>query len=293
MAYARGKFGIEFNPVKPEPDRPWLLWALGLVFLVAIISLVWTVTSRIRRGLKDEATVRAVEQAKETPDSAALPQPPKLPKPPREAQPIKPALEPTELSRRPVKVRNLLMRLEKAEQDRDIEMAISTIEQIRSLPGNPAADLDDKLARRLGTLNIRRLFTSKSKQWVIDSTVQRGDSASRIAYERGSTLASLRKLNPSINIDKLKVGQTLKVMDHPRFSLVVRRRSRIADLSLNGKFFKRYYLTAEVKGEIGSYETPDRLRPFLQEHGITLSAADRQELETLLPPGSAALISEL
>ena len=296
MAYARGKFGIEFNPVKPEPDRPWLLWALGLVFLVAIISLVWTVTSRIRRSLKDDATVRAVELAKESPEPAAVPQPKPLATPQKTAAndtPKPPALEPTELSRRPVKVRNLLMRLEKAEADRDIEMAISTIEQIRSLPGNPAADLDDKLARRLGTLNIRRLFTSKSKQWVIDSTVQRGDSASRIAYERGSTLASLRKLNPSINIDKLKVGQTLKVMDHPRFSLVVRRRSRIADLSLNGKFFKRYYLTAEVKGEVGSYETPDRLRPFLQEYGITLSAADRQELETLLPQGSAALISEL
>ena len=167
MAYERGKFGIEFNPVKPEPDRPWLLWALGLVFLVAIISLVWTVTSRIRRGMKDEATVRAVEQAKEAPEPAALPQPPKLPKPPREAQPIKPALEPTDLSRRPVKVRNLLMRLEKAEQDRDIEMAISTIEQIRALPGNPAADLDDKLARRLGALNIRRLFILNSNQWVV------------------------------------------------------------------------------------------------------------------------------
>ena len=268
--------------------------ALGVVFLVALISLVVTVTNRVRRGMKDEAAVRAVEIAKESPETAA--------KVPREEEiksaavpkPVKPpALEPNEIARRPAKVRNLLMRLEKAEAERDVEMAISTIEQLRALPGAPAADLDDKLARRLGVLNMRRLLTSKSNQWVVDETVQRGDSASRIAYERGSTLASLRKLNPTVNLDKLQVGQTLKVMDHPRFSLVIRRRSRIADLSLNGKFFKRYYLTEDVKGEVGAYETPDRLRPFLIEKGITLSAADRSELEMLLPPHTTALISEL
>ena len=294
MAYERGKFGIEFNPIQPEPDRPWLLWALGVVFLVALISLVVTVTNRVRRGMKDEAAVRAVEIAKESPETAA--------KVPREEEiksaavpkPVKPpALEPNEIARRPAKVRNLLMRLEKAEAERDVEMAISTIEQLRALPGAPAADLDDKLARRLGVLNMRRLLTSKSNQWVVDETVQRGDSASRIAYERGSTLASLRKLNPTVNLDKLQVGQILKVMDHPRFSLVIHRRSRIADLSLNGKFFKRYYLTEDVKGEVGAYETPDRLRPFLIEKGITLSAADRSELEMLLPPHTTALISEL
>ncbi len=293
MAYARGKFGIEYNPIQPEPDRSWLIWALGLVFLVALISLVWTVTSRIRRGIKDEATVRAVEQAKEAPESAALPQPPKPSKPTQPARPARPTLEATDLSRRPVKVRNLLMRLEKAEADRDIEMAISTIEQIRALPGNPAADLDDKLARRLGALNIRRLFILHSNQWVVEETVQRGDSASRIASERGSTLASLRKLNPDLNLDKLKVGQKLKVMDHPRFSLVVYRRTRTAELSLNGKFFKRYYLTGEVKGDVGAYQTSDRLRAFLQEKGIHFSSTDRPEIEMLLPKNSPLLISEL
>ncbi len=82
-------------------------------------------------------------------------------------------------------------------------------------------------------------------------------------------------------------------MNHPRFSLVVRRRSRIADLSLNGKFFKRYYLTSEVKGEPGAYEPSERLRTFFQEKSITLSTTDRQELEMLLPKGISILISEL
>ncbi len=282
MSFARGKFGIEYNPEKPDADRPWLLWAFALVFLVALVSLGVTVTRRVRAA-RAERTVAgaAAGQAVQPPPSA---KPLDLPPPPK--------LDVSEMDRRPVKVRNLLMKLEEAEKKRDVELAISTIEQIRALPGTPAADLDDKLARRLGALNIRRLFILKSGQWVADVVVKRGDSASRIARERGSTLASLKRLN-DVDVNRVFAGQTLKVLNHPRFNLVVHRRTRIADLSLNGKFFRRYYLTAPVTGEEGTYETPDRLRTFLSENGIALTVADRAELEMLLPSGTPAIISEL
>ena len=282
MSFERGKFGIEYNPVKPDADRPWLLWAFALVFLAALVSLGVTVTRRIRAARAERPVAgAAVGQAVRPPPAA---KPIDLPPPPK--------LDVAEMDRRPVKVRNLLMKLEEAEKGRDVELAISTIEQIRALPGTPAADLDDKLARRLGALNIRRLFVLKSGQWVTDVVVKRGDSASRIARERGSTLASLQRLN-DVDVDRVFVGQTLKVLNHPRFNLVVHRRTRIADLSLNGKFFRRYYLTAPVTGEEGTYETPDRLRSFLSEKGIVLSVANRSELEMLLPAETPVIISEL
>ncbi len=283
MSFERGKFGIEYNPVKPDADRPWLLWAFVLVFLAAIVSLGVTMTRRVRTS-RTERTVAEAFVGQESAQPLQAKKPIDLPPPPK--------LDVTEMARRPAKVRNLLMKLEEAEKDRDVELAISTIEQIRTLPGTPAADLDDKLARRLGVLNIRRLFVLKSGQWVADVVVKRGDSASRIARERGSTLASLQRLN-DVDVNKVFVGQTLKVLNHPRFNLVVHRRTRIADLSLNGKFFKRYYLTAPVTGGEGTYETPDRLRTFLVEKGIVLPVADRSELEILLPSGTSAIISEL
>lgn len=281
MSFERGRFGIEYNPVKPDADRPWLLWAFALVFLVAIVSLGVTMTKRIRaHRAEHRQTVEEVGRSAR----------PKPPKPPVVDLPPSPSI-PSDGSR-PVKVRNLLMKREEAARKHDVEMEISTIEEIRALPGMPAADLDDKLARRLGTLNIRRLFSLKSGQWVADVVVKRGDSASRIARERGSTFASLQRLN-DMDLNRVLVGQTLKVLDHPRFNLVVHRRTRIADLSLNGKFFKRYYLTAPVTGEEGSYRTPDRLRTFLTEKGIVLPVADRAELEMMLPTGTSAIISEL
>ena len=195
------------------------------------------------------------------------------------------------IAKRPVKVRNLLMRLDEAEKRRDIEMAVSTIEQLRALPGSPAADLDDALARRLGTLNVKRLFELKNAQWVKTVVVKRGDAASRIASENGSTLASLARLNGD-NIDRIAIGRKLYVMDHPRFNLVIHRRTRTADLSLNGKFFRRYYLDGEATGKPGAYEMTSNPRAVWRSLGVSLKPADRSELETLLPSGAQVLVSE-
>jgi len=198
----------------------------------------------------------------------------------------------SDMAKRPVKLRNLLMRLEEAEKRRDAEMAVSTIEQIRALPGSPAADLDDSLARRLGTLNVRRLFDLRNAQWVKQVTVKRGDVASRIAYENGSTLASLARLNGG-NVDKVVIGRKLYVMDHPRFNLVIHRRTRTADLSLNGKFFKRYDIPGDVSGKEGTYEFPANPKTFWRSLGVEFKMDDRAELELLMPAKASVIIAEL
>ena len=199
----------------------------------------------------------------------------------------------TDFGKRPPQVRNLLMRLEEAERKSDVEMEITTIEAIRSLPGTPAADLDDSLARRLGALNLRRLFELKSAQWVKHVEVKRGDSASRIAAENGSTLASMARLNGARDLSKLRIGEKVSVMDHPRFRLVVHRRTRLADLSLNGKFFRRYDLSSGVSGAPGAYEVTLPVRSFWSALGVSFGPVDRAEIEMLLPKGASVLVSEL
>ena len=289
MAHISGKFGIEYNPRQNERDSSGLGWVFALVATVALISLVWTIVGRMR-GSGGEMPEDP------PPEPAPVEKPPPEPVSPPPA-PVQKTLAPVDagdgemLAKRPVKVRNLLMRLEEAERRSDVEMAVSTIEQLRALPGSPAADLDNVLARRLGDLNMKRLFVLKNAQWVKEVTVKRGDSASRIASENGSTLASLSRLNGG-SVDRVILGSKLRVMNHPRFNLVVHRRSRTADLQLNGKFFKRYDLTAPVAGGDGAYEIPGRIRPFWTERGISFSMKDRAELEMLLPKGAAVLVSE-
>ena len=277
MSLARGKFGIEYDPRKLEPEPSGFGWIIVLVAFAAFISLSWALVKRVRSG--SEPIPEPVEEVAVQPVSPAA-----------TAQVFKASSE--AILRRPTKLRNLLLRLDEAEKAHDVEMAVTTIESIRALPGSPAADIDDSLARRLGALNLRRLFELRSAQWVKTVTVGRGDSASRIAAENGSTLASLARLNGG-NVETIRLGAKLHVMDHPRFNLVLHKRTRIADLSLNGKFFKRYDLQGDVRAREGAYEVPVNRRNLWSGWGSVFGKEDRAELDMLLPKGAPILISNL
>ena len=291
MSLARGKFGIEYDPRKIEREPSGLGWLFLAIGLLAAGSLIWTVVGRMRERAAEPAVVQVEQEAKQPQENAAgKQQPESKAQNPAAPRPVTPIVDKAS-EKRPQKVRNLLMRLAEAEKRCDVEMAVTTIEQIRSLPGSPAADLDDPLARRLGVLNMRRLFDLKCAQWVKEVVVKRGDSASRIAFENGSTLASFAKLNGG-KVDKVVIGRKMRVMDHPRFTLVVHRRSRTADLSLNGKFFKRYDIQGEVKGKDGAYVMPQQPRTFWRSLGIEFKLADRAELEMLMPAKASVLVAE-
>ena len=278
MSLARGRFGIEYNPKKLEPESSGFGWVVVVIAFAAFVSLTVVIVKRIRSAGPDvipSAEVPLAAPARVEVSTAQVF---------RASQDV--------VSHRPTKLRNLLMRLEEAEKRGDVEMAVGTIESIRALPGSPAADLDDKLARRLGTLNIRRLFELRSALWVKAVEIRRGDSASRIAAENGSTLASLARLNGG-NVETIRLGAKLHVMDHPRFNLVLHKRTRIADLSLNGKFFKRYDLQGDVRAREGAYEVPVNRKNLWNGWGSVFGKDDRAELDMLLPKGAPILISNL
>ncbi len=308
MSLQRGKFGIEWNPLQDERKSSGLGWVFLVVGLVALVSFSVTVVRRVRSSAADEEQVtgdreqetsnkeqgtRDKEQGtrnreqgtgnKEQGMGATVPLPAVIPEAVKEAV--------TE-RQRPPRVRNLLLRLEEAERRRDIDMAASTIEQIRALPGSPAADLDDALARRLGVLNFRRLFERKTALWVKQVEVRRGDAASRIASENGSTFASLKRLNGGA-VETIRIGQKLYVMDHPRFALVVHCRARTADLLLKDKFFKRYDLTQEPTCKPGTYELTKGTSAFWKSLGISFKIPGQAEIDLLMPVGSNVLISEM
>lgn len=282
MAFTRDlRYGLEYTARPVRAGSSGVRWIVVAVSLVALISLSVALFGRLRRHFREDAV------------AVAEPSPPaSVPAEPIPGAPLV-QVSSSNARTRPQKVQNLLHRLEEAERQRDLEMAISTIEQLRNFPGEAVADLDNALARRLGVLNIRRLFVVRHRQWVAAVTVKAGDSATRLALQHGSTLGSLVKLNPGLQPDRLRIGQELLVMNHPRFTLVVHRATKIADLSLNGKFFKRYYLTAEVKAAEGNYVTPERLAAFWTEHGISFSREDALELHDLLPAKTPVLVSEL
>ena len=292
MSLNRGRYGLEWNPRQDERKSSGLGWVFVLVGLVALVSFSVTLVRRYRAAAaRDAAEAPPPESVVEVPGepSPAAPAARLVAEPP---SPIVPTVRRAVTEKRPARVRNLLLRLEEAERRRDVEMAVSTIEQIRALPGSPAADLDDALARRLGVLNMKRLFERKTPLWVRSVEVRRGDTASRLAAENGSTFASFARLNGG-NVEKIRLGAKVFVMDHPRFTLVVHRRARTADLLLKEKFFKRYDLSKEPTGKAGAYELPKGPQAFWRSLGVAFKASDQTEIDLLMPVGSSVLISEM
>ena len=175
-------------------------------------------------------------------------------------------------------------------------MQISTIEQIRSIRSPDAVDLSEELLPRLGQLNLSWLFDKHNPQWITKVKVKSGDTASRIASEHGSTLASLMRLNGISDVHRLAVGNELVVMNHPRFYLVLHMRLRAIDLYLNGKIFKRYFLLGEANGikiNPGDYKTPANLGDYFKQVNIKLRSDDLEELNMLVPRNSRFNVSPM
>jgi hypothetical protein len=172
-------------------------------------------------------------------------------------------------------------------------MQISTIEQILALRTADAADVADELLPRLGQLNLSWLFDRNNPQWVARIKVKSGDTASRIASEPGSTLASFMKLNGLTDATRLVVGREMKVMNHPRFYLVLRSRLRAVDLYLNGKIFKRYFIVDGAKNALvkpGDYRTPANLTDYFGRCGIELREDDMKELDMMVPRNTRFMV---
>ena len=277
MSHARLKYGIEYDPLREKRDDPsGTGWIVVVVLIVVAASFVTTLVGRI--GSSREESAKADDSIVIAGGAANVEDAPK-------------GLDPSPieiggLSGRSPKVRSLLMRLEKASQDGDLEMQVSTIEQIRAIGGGDAADIADELLPRLGALNMSRLFDFKNPQWVTRIKVRDGDTASRIAREHGSTLLSLKKLNGWDDSSTLVVGKEIAVMNHPRFYLVLHLRMRSLDLFLNGKIFKRYLIPGEadtIKLAPGDYKTPANMVEFFRRYGIALPKRDVDEINMLVP----------
>lgn len=282
MLYESGKYGVDFSRRQRRNDPSPLGPVLVLVGVLVLIFLVVFGAGRLWR-------LRERIVAKPPPEVEVVDVPPA---PPAEVLPACDVATEAASDRRPREVRNLLLRLKEAMRKKDLPMAVSTIEKIRSLPGAPAADLDDDLARQLGSLNFRWMIVGRNPQWVETVVVKTGDSVSRISKERGASLASTLRLNPDIDPSRIRPGQSVSVLSHPHFRLTLNKSARLADLYLNDRFFKRYDLVGETTLPAGVYETAGSVRKFLTEKGVDMKADDRAELEMLLPSSVPVLVTD-
>ena len=284
MAFECGKYGIYYNPERDEEESSPLSLAIKLIVAAALI----VISVSIFRGCSKKDSLSDAVFVLKAPDTVRAPsQTNIIDKSVANSEPIK--IKVNNYDNRPAQLRTLMMRLESSSSSDD---QISTIEKIRALPGNPAADNDNELARLLGRLNTEKLFVRKHSSWVITVIVKSGDNATRIAQRYGTSVELLKKLNSLKSENMLKLGQKLYVMNHPRCSLTINKNAKIADLNLNGKFFKRYDLKKAPIAKSGAYELSARRQETWTALGAEFSPADLKEINMIIPAGSNIIISD-
>ena len=194
---------------------------------------------------------------------------------------------------RPAHERTLLEKLLAAERADNVALALDTIERLRKRPA--MADLDEPLARRLGALNLQMLLSGRPTPWTATITARRGDTPYRIAREHGTTVSAvlvLNRLQPDTG--KIEPGTVLRVLEFPRAALVVHRKTKQVDLTMNGKFFKRYYASTGAATKLMSVQVTREVGPRTRfgEMGIVFAPADLDEIAMFLPPGSSIAVTD-
>lgn len=310
MAFARGKYGVEYNPIGRSGDSHPFRWLFTLLAILAAVSLF------VARGCRKTIPPPVVDPPKPRATVAPVPsKPTTAPTPaPTPAVPNKRTVRTTSpapvattqataatnwlgtAQTRPAAEAALLARLADAERLGNKRIARDTLEKLRR--SSAMADLDDQFARRLGALNAEILFTPPRGErdgWTVPVVVKRGDSAQRLAREHGTTLAAVLKLNSLKDANRIRIGDTLRMLEFPRAMLVVHAELRFADISLNGRFFKRYDVTFPKKPSNGSYQVTRNEGPMdrFAALGLKFSQSDREELALLLAPGSRIIVSPM
>ena len=332
MGYARGRFGVEYQPHRQQSEGHPLLWFV--VVVVLLVSGAFTYY-RFTRGSNtssgdehskvDRPTPEDGKQApsaltvdKQTPDVKSIPTSPahkpqerQVPpvvqsrprqQPPSPAPPPPPPPNPNAdrvrewlraSSERPSEDCVRLERLLEAEIKGSPALAADAIKKLYGRA--TMADLQDPLLRRLGELNLQLLFSGQNNPLVTTVTAKRGDSRDRIARENRTTTAVIVKLNPKIKWEKLKPGDSVRVLFVPNPLLVIYRQRGYADLSLkNGVFFNRYDVTVKKTVQSGTYpistESGESVWARFRELGIT--AQKRAEIEMFLSFGSRIIVAD-
>ena len=305
--YRRGKYGIEIKvtPRKSGPGPLQLVMAAGLALVVVAF---FSFRGCFRR--------REVPKPVPPPTSMVRPEAdvrPPIVAPDSQEQPSMPEISPDEVEEvksapggsgemrgladkgenRPPAIRALLERLEVADQQGNVGLQIDTIERLRQNKDS-VADIDDLLARRLGNLNRKLFLEGKTNPWVVAYTVRNGDTVHQIAREHGATVAAVLMLNGVGDPRRLRPGQALRVPNKLKSKLKVHTASHIADLEINGKFFRRYDVMVEKGAELGervvTRKDGEGAKQLIEKAQVRFSDSDLKEVALMLPPGSSIVL---
>ena len=305
---------LEHHPPAEQPSVRWGRWAaVGLLTVIAVFFVVRHVAKK-RAEIKVAQPAAEAEVADSFPGATnaparhftGMPFPPpaaaraKASDAPAKAPPSPAALRAKrwldESSNRSREERVLLERLYQAELAGNMRLAIDSIEQLLKRP--TMSDVGDALSRRLGALNVAYVLSGQPTLWTAEIDLRQNDTPFLVARRHRTTVEAVRRLNNLRETHAFPAAmKKVRVLNFPNASLVVHKRTRVADLTLNGKFFKRYYVSVSADVAAANYPITAKASEGPQSRfkalGIRMSPDDESELRMFLAPGAQLVVSDL
>ena len=120
-----------------------------------------------------------------------------------------------------------------------------------------AAELETTLAK----LADQIYFTQRPGPDKTEYVIQPGDSISAIASRFVCPKELIQKANNISDPRRIRPGQRLVFLDHPKFEITVSKSANTLVLTLNGEFFKRYVVSTglHAKTPVGTFKVRDKI----------------------------------
>lgn len=114
---------------------------------------------------------------------------------------------------------------------------------------------------RLGDVMVKLIMSQREMPEKVDHAIVSGDLVAKLARKYGTTAQLISAANGITNPNNIKIGDRLRILDHPNFEIKVSKSENWLLVTLNGKFFKRYTVgTGRYnRTPVGTFKISDKI----------------------------------
>lgn len=113
----------------------------------------------------------------------------------------------------------------------------------------------------IGRLSIALFVSTRPAKGKITHTVRSGESLSKLAAKYNCPTLLIKKANGIQDAAKIKIGQSLVLLDHPNFAVQISKSHHTLALLLDNQFFKHYLIGTGTspRSPVGTYKLLDKI----------------------------------
>jgi len=157
-------------------------------------------------------------------------------------------------------------------------------EELLGLLETPASlgSYQRQVESRLAAVNIALVVSQRPMPGKVGHVIKSGDLLSKIAARYNCPAELIQRANGIANPDLIRPGNTVYLLDHPKFVIEISKNRNDLVLTLDGKFFKRYNVGTGIYGKTpeGSFVISDKIPepPWWRPDGGVIPFGDPENI---------------